>query len=162
MSKRAGLLLCVMLALSCERQTGYCERSEDCTVTVSKTMLGGSAADGAGGTISSDPSKLVCDETCQGSQAIFPMGVGVKLTVEPAPGWRFVGWSGPCEGVTPTCTVQVGPAKEVKARFVRKVCSQDNWCWENPLPQGNDLYRAWGRARNDVWFVGAYGTLLHC
>jgi len=42
------------------------------------------------------------------------------------------------------------------------LCNPGGFCWENPLPQGNDLYRAWGRAPNDVWFVGAYGTLLHC
>ncbi len=42
------------------------------------------------------------------------------------------------------------------------LCNPGGFCWENPLPQGNDLYRAWGRAKNDVWFVGDYGTLLHC
>ena len=41
------------------------------------------------------------------------------------------------------------------------LCNPGGFCWENPLPQGNDLYRAWGRAKNDVWFVGDYGTLLH-
>jgi hypothetical protein len=40
-----------------------------------------------------------------------------------------------------------------------KVCSADNWCWENPLPQGNVLAGVWGTGAN-VWAVGAGGTIL--
>lgn len=42
------------------------------------------------------------------------------------------------------------------------VCDPGGFCWENTLPQGNDLYRAWARSLSDVWFVGAFGTILHC
>ena len=41
------------------------------------------------------------------------------------------------------------------------VCDAGGFCWENPLPQGNDLYRAFARTNNDVWFVGSFGTILN-
>jgi hypothetical protein len=41
------------------------------------------------------------------------------------------------------------------------VCGAAGFCWENPLPQGNDLYRAFARTGDDVWFAGLGGTLLH-
>lgn len=44
-----------------------------------------------------------------------------------------------------------GPTKE---------CSSDGWCWENPLPKGNDLAGVWGTDANNVWAVGAGGTIL--
>ena len=59
--------------------------------------------------------------------------------------------TGSCDPPTSTGSPKPGP-----------VCNPGGFCWENPLPQGNDLNRAWGRTTSDVWFVGAYGTLLHC
>src|SRR5258708_39760010 len=41
------------------------------------------------------------------------------------------------------------------------ICSADNWCWRNPLPQGNSLFGVWGSGASDVWAVGAGGTSLH-
>jgi hypothetical protein len=41
------------------------------------------------------------------------------------------------------------------------VCSSDGWCWESPLPQGNDLAATWGSSASDVWTVGDLGTILH-
>jgi photosystem II stability/assembly factor-like uncharacterized protein len=35
------------------------------------------------------------------------------------------------------------------------------WCWQNPLPQGNALEGVWGSSVDDVWAVGAVGTVLH-
>ncbi|HUU03386.1 MAG TPA: hypothetical protein VM425_18270 [Myxococcota bacterium] len=43
----------------------------------------------------------------------------------------------------------------------QRVCNQNGWCWENPLPQGNGLMGIWGFSPNDVWMVGWYGTILH-
>lgn len=41
-----------------------------------------------------------------------------------------------------------------------QICSSDGWCWENPLPQGNDLLGIWGDRPDNFWAVGATGTLL--
>jgi hypothetical protein len=41
------------------------------------------------------------------------------------------------------------------------VCSSDGWCWESPLPQGNDLAAVWGSSRDAVWAVGDLGTILY-
>ncbi len=35
------------------------------------------------------------------------------------------------------------------------------WCWTNPLPQGNALRAVWANALSDVWAVGDRGTTLH-
>jgi len=39
------------------------------------------------------------------------------------------------------------------------ICSGDNWCWHNPLPQGNALRAVWGDGKTMV-AVGAGGTVL--
>ncbi|MCU0485811.1 MAG: hypothetical protein MUC85_06825 [Anaerolineales bacterium] len=36
----------------------------------------------------------------------------------------------------------------------------DEWIWENPLPQGNTLWGVWGAAGDEVYAVGAMGTVL--
>ncbi len=41
------------------------------------------------------------------------------------------------------------------------VCVLPNLCWENPLPQGNDLTAVSVRAPGDVWAVGPARTSLH-
>ena len=33
-------------------------------------------------------------------------------------------------------------------------------CWENPIPQGNNLKAVWGVNANEVWMVGDVGTAL--
>ncbi len=35
------------------------------------------------------------------------------------------------------------------------------WYWQNPVPQGNDLFDVTTIGSSDVWAVGAVGTLLH-
>jgi hypothetical protein len=35
------------------------------------------------------------------------------------------------------------------------------WEWQNPLPQGNDLYGVWGSSGTDVFAVGGSGTIMH-
>jgi hypothetical protein len=45
--------------------------------------------------------------------------------------------------------------------FYIPICSKDNWCWQNPLPQGNQLNAAWGLCPDDLWAVGGTGTALH-
>ena len=40
------------------------------------------------------------------------------------------------------------------------MCLPSNWCWENPLPQGNTLNGIWNIGQ-DVYTVGVGGTILH-
>jgi hypothetical protein len=35
------------------------------------------------------------------------------------------------------------------------------WKWQHPLPQGNEMRAVWGTADDNVWLVGALGTVLH-
>lgn len=39
--------------------------------------------------------------------------------------------------------------------------TENGWTWSTIGPAGADLYGAWGSAPDDVWFVGAAGTILH-
>jgi len=39
--------------------------------------------------------------------------------------------------------------------------SDNNWVWQNPLPQGNDLFGIWGNSSNNVFAVGGAGTIRH-
>ncbi|MBW1871022.1 MAG: hypothetical protein JRJ19_03105, partial [Deltaproteobacteria bacterium] len=41
------------------------------------------------------------------------------------------------------------------------VCNKGNWCWQNPLPTGNDLTDVWVSEEGEVFVVGACGTILH-
>lgn len=41
------------------------------------------------------------------------------------------------------------------------VCSSDGFCWEQPLPQGENLRSVWAASEHDAWAVGDNGTLLH-
>ncbi|MCA9664048.1 MAG: hypothetical protein KC503_00625 [Myxococcales bacterium] len=41
------------------------------------------------------------------------------------------------------------------------LCSDDGWCWENPLPMGDRLLAVWGVSADDLWVVGDRGTLVH-
>ncbi|RLC95912.1 MAG: hypothetical protein DRI40_04605, partial [Chloroflexi bacterium] len=41
------------------------------------------------------------------------------------------------------------------------VVSQDGWGWENPLPQGHDLYAVWCNSSSAAYAVGHHGTILY-
>jgi hypothetical protein len=41
------------------------------------------------------------------------------------------------------------------------VCSAGGWCWSDTTLQSNALDAVWGAAADDVWAVGAAGTILH-
>lgn len=91
------------------------------------------------------------------------------LTAKPAPDSYFAGWRGSCgptlEEADASGVCQVDDLAPVAALFGLRGCTAApglaNWCWENPLPQGNDVSGVHGLAHNDVWAVGAAGTLLH-
>ncbi|MBN2492963.1 MAG: hypothetical protein JXR96_00125 [Deltaproteobacteria bacterium] len=41
-----------------------------------------------------------------------------------------------------------------------EVCMESGWCWQNPLPSGDDLRSAWAASSDDVWAVGHRGMVL--
>ncbi|MBW1809270.1 MAG: hypothetical protein JRJ87_13830 [Deltaproteobacteria bacterium] len=41
------------------------------------------------------------------------------------------------------------------------VCTGEDWCWLNPLPQGSRLRAVWGTGPNSVWAVGDAGSIVH-
>jgi photosystem II stability/assembly factor-like uncharacterized protein len=45
--------------------------------------------------------------------------------------------------------------------FNHTAFTQEDWFWENPLPQGNDLKDVWVQNQNTIFTVGDRGTLLH-
>ncbi len=40
------------------------------------------------------------------------------------------------------------------------ICSSGGWCWQNPLPQGNNLNAVWSADSNNSWAVGVAGTIV--
>ena len=53
------------------------------------------------------------------------------------------------------------PAPDMVAAVVPPICSSGGWCWQNPLPQGNNLRGVWASAPNSMWAVGDGGTILY-
>ena len=127
-----------------------------CTLTVN--VLGK-------GTVTSTPagiqcvgaSKLSVPTTCTYD---FPVGTPVVLATTADPKSYGTSYSGLCTG-TSGCNFTFSGPGTVTAGIAARVCSSGNWCWHNPLPQGNTLRAVWGAASNDVWAAGDAGTLLH-
>jgi streptogramin lyase len=72
---------------------------------------------GGQGTVKSLPAGINCGPTCGSTTALFYAGEIVALTATPGKGSTFEGWSGGgCSG-TGTCTVTMGGATSVKAKF---------------------------------------------
>ena len=63
-----------------------------------------------------------------------------------------------CDGLDNDCN---GTVDDGMAGCAAGVCMPDKWCWENPLPQGNQLQAVWGSAADAVWAVGELGVILH-
>ena len=68
---------------------------------------------GGNGTILFNGGPISCNATCTAS---FPTSTLVTLTAIPAPGYRFLGWSGACTGTGP-CVVTIESALNVTALF---------------------------------------------
>ncbi len=76
-------------------------------LTVSKAGMGT-------GTVTSSPAGVSCGASCT---ANYAYGTSVTLTVAPAAGATFAGWSGACSGTSSTCTVSMTSARAVTASF---------------------------------------------
>jgi hypothetical protein len=44
--------------------------------------------------------------------------------------------------------------------FNTRFCNPAGWCWENPRPQGNEIFGLWSGDAGYLWAVGAAGTIL--
>ncbi|MFG6466135.1 InlB B-repeat-containing protein [Roseateles sp. BYS87W] len=66
------------------------------------------------GSVSSSDKVIACPNKCQG---VYTPGSTVTLTVKPASGNTFSGWSGACTGVATNCTVTLNAEKAVTATF---------------------------------------------
>lgn len=65
------------------------------------------------GAVRSDPSGINCGSDCS---AMFKSGTAVALSVVPASGWTFRGWTGACSGTGP-CEVFLDSPRAVRATF---------------------------------------------
>ena len=68
------------------------------------------------GTVTSNPAGINCGADCTESYATNTV---VTLTVKPAAGSAFIGWSGACAGTATTCAVKMNAAKTATATFKR-------------------------------------------
>lgn len=84
---------------------------EFATVEVSLTGAGS-------GRVTSSPGGIDCGESCV---ADYPVGQVVTLIAAPQVGHLFTGWSGACQGLSPTCQVTVGGTQEAVADFTPTV-----------------------------------------
>lgn len=66
------------------------------------------------GVVRSDPTGIQCGRDCT---AQFEFGNMVQLIAEPAPGGRFLGWTGACTDSGETCVVTMAETQNVTARF---------------------------------------------
>ncbi len=75
------------------------------SLTVSKAGTGSGTVTGTG---------ISCGSTCR---ATYASPTSVTLTATASSGSTFAGWSGACNGTSPTCTVAVNGAQAVTATF---------------------------------------------
>ncbi len=71
------------------------------------------------------------------------------------------GEGGECvhDGPAPRCECPVGyynpwpTACAVGSSAFGRICNEDGWCWENPLPTASPFVAVWGSGANDVWAI---------
>jgi hypothetical protein len=68
------------------------------------------------GRVTSSPNGISCPGTCGHD---FAADSGVRLIATPAKGWRFVGWTGACNGLG-ACTFHADRARLASARFAKR------------------------------------------
>lgn len=140
-----------------EVSVALAQTGENKTCSLSVQVLGK-------GTVTSNPTGISCTGTGGGKAATcsydFPVGATIRLDSSSDPKVYGVAYSGLCKG-SGSCSLTLNKGGTVKVGFAGRVCSVDNWCFWNPLPQGNQLRGIWGAAPDDIWAVGDGGTILH-
>ena len=109
------------------RWSGGCTGVSQCTVTVGQasaaTALFAPSAYrltvrvSGRGSIRGPGAGIRCPGRCASPTPSF---VPLRLTAQPAKGWRFSSWSGACRGRRPTCTVPMTASASARAVFVRR------------------------------------------
>jgi hypothetical protein len=66
------------------------------------------------GSVSSNPSSIICGATCNGS---FTTGSSITLIATPSAGATFQNWSGACSGNSTICTLTLNSNSTVNASF---------------------------------------------
>ena len=99
-----ALFVAALLPLNSRAQSAPPPTTDQLTVTVTGT---------GSGTVTSTPPGVTCPGTCTAS---FAAGTSVKLTLAPAKGSYFVGWSGACKGTNP-CTLTMNSNLAATATF---------------------------------------------
>jgi hypothetical protein len=130
--------------------------TKSCTLTVQ--VLGK-------GTVTSTPPGIQCVGTGKlgaSTSCTYDFPVGTQVSLATTADARIYGtiYSGLCTGAG-ACSFTFNAPGTVQAGIANRICSAGNWCWYNPLPQGNTVRGLWGTASNDIWAVGDAGTILH-
>lgn len=69
---------------------------------------------GRGGSGTVTGAGIDCGKVCS---AKYTQGTTVALTATPAAGLKFIGWTGACSGLSPTCSVTINKDTQVQANF---------------------------------------------
>ncbi len=118
---------------------------------------------GGGGTVVPVGTGPPCDLSPGPCRWPFPSpGLEVQLIAEADSSSAFLGFSGDCVGGNPCVLRTAARARAVQVGFApRHACTAAGWCWERPLPAGDQLSSVFALAESDVWAVGEGGTVLH-
>lgn len=125
-----------------------------------------------GGRVTVQPGGIPCDFAPRSAQHVcdmgaYPLNSRVSIDVAPEgggyPASIFGGLSGACKTQDQRCQVTIGqePAVVQVGLLPRLTCSNGEFCWENPLPDGIGRRATWGFSASDIWAVGLAGLIQH-
>jgi hypothetical protein len=109
------------------------------------------------GQVVSTPPGIACPPDCSFP---FPEGIQVELHPNLQANSYLDGWSSPCES-TIDCQLTIGRVTPVlSVTLSRNICTPNNFCWENPRPQGNTLRAVCSNGKGGWIAAGDSGTIL--
>jgi hypothetical protein len=123
--------------------------------TISGTITGVSGQEAIVKIVGSSNRAIVA--TVNGNFSMPAMATGETYTITPE--LTGVSFSPPQRSVYLTGNAAGQDFTATSTGVGGTVCSATGFCWRNPLPSGQDVQSIWGSGPNDVWFVGAYGTM---